>query len=64
VGVMEYFKALKIEEAKTLIKESELNFTEISEKLSYASIHYFSRHFKRATGMNPSQFASSVKIMI
>lgn len=64
VGVMEYFKALKIEEAKTLIKESELNFTEISEKLSYASIHYFSRHFKRATGMNPSQYASSVKIMI
>lgn len=64
VGVMEYFKTLKIEAAKTLIKESELNFTEISDKLSYASIHYFSRHFKRVTGMNPSQYASSVKVML
>jgi len=61
-GVMEYFRNLKIEEAKKYIREDNLNFTEIAEKLGYNSIHYFSRHFKKATGMTPSEYASSVKI--
>jgi AraC-like DNA-binding protein len=62
MGVMEYYRSLKHEEAKTLIREGQLNFTEIADKLSYASIHNFSRHFKRVTGMTPSQYALSVKV--
>lgn len=63
-GVMEYYNNLKIDKAKTMIRESDYNFTEISELLGYSSIHYFSRHFKKATGMTPSQYASSIKVMI
>lgn len=63
-GVMEYYKSLKIDEAKRLIRETELNFTQISEKLSYSSIHYFSRQFKKATGMTPSEYVYSVKSVI
>ena len=63
-GVMEYYKSLKIEEAKKFIREEHFNFTEIAEKLGYASIHYFSRHFKNATGMTPSEYASSVKVKL
>lgn len=63
-SVIEFYKSLKIEEAKKLIREGQLNFTEIAEKLSYSSIHYFSRHFKKATGMTPTEYASSVKIKL
>lgn len=63
-GVMEYFKNLKIEEAKKMIREGEYNFTEIAYKLGYSSIHYFSRYFKKVTGMTPSEYACSVKVKI
>ncbi|MEN6314619.1 MAG: AraC family transcriptional regulator [Clostridiaceae bacterium] len=64
MSVMEYYKKLKIEEAKKMIREGEHNFTQIADMLGYTSIHYFSRHFKKATDMTPSQYASSVKIKI
>ena len=60
-GVMEYCKQLKFEEAKTLIREHKYNFTEIAAKLGYASIHYFSREFKKNAGMSPSEYARTVQ---
>lgn len=61
-GVMEFYKKMKIEEAKIMIREGTHNFTEIADIMGYTSIHYFSRHFKKATGMTPSQYASSIKL--
>lgn len=62
-GAMEYFGAIKIEAAKRMIREGKHNFTEIAALLGYNSIHYFSRHFKKVTGMTPSEYASSVKVL-
>ena len=62
-GAMEYFGNLKIRKAKELIREGEHNFTEIAALLGYNSIHYFSRHFKKVTGMTPSEYAGSVKVL-
>ncbi len=62
-GAMEYFGTLKIARAKELIREGRHNFTEIAALLGYNSIHYFSRHFKKVTGMTPSEYASSVKVL-
>lgn len=64
MSVMEYYKKLKIDEAKKMIREGEYNFTQIADLLGYTSIHYFSRHFKKATEMTPSEYAYSVKIKI
>lgn len=64
MSVMEYYKNLKIEKAKRMIREGDHNFTQIADLLGYTSIHYFSRHFKKATDMTPSQYASSIKIKI
>lgn len=64
MGVIEYFSKMKINAAKHMIRDGLLNFTQISEQLGYASIHYFSRQFKRITGMTPSDYASSVKAMM
>lgn len=61
VSVIEYFTYLKIQEAKELIRTQRMNFTEISDALGYSSIHYFSRQFKKVTGMTPTEYASSIK---
>ncbi len=63
-GVMEYTRKIKIEEAKKMIREGSNNFTQIADNLSFGSIHYFSTYFKKATGMTPSQYATSVKMKI
>ncbi|NCB64096.1 MAG: AraC family transcriptional regulator [Clostridia bacterium] len=62
-GAMEYFGALKIESAKRMIREGGGNFTEIAGALGYGSIYYFSRSFKKVTGMTPSEYAASVKLL-
>lgn len=60
-GIMEYFGRCKIDAAKELIREKNLNFSGIASKLGYNTVQYFSRHFKSVTGMTPSQYASSVQ---
>lgn len=60
-GAMQHFQRIKIDRAKEMIREKKYNFSEISERLAFSSIHYFSRRFKAITGMTPSEYASSVK---
>ncbi len=62
-GAMEYFGKMKIEQSKVMMREGKYNFTEISTALGYNSIHYFSRHFKKVTGMTPSEYTSSIKVL-
>ncbi len=62
-GVIEFFSSMKIELAKQLIREQQLNFTQISDFLGYSTIHYFSRQFKKISGMTPTEYAMSVKAM-
>ena len=59
--ILEYILMKKIREAKKLIREGNLNFTQISDKLSFENSHYFSRVFKRITKMTPSDYKKSVK---
>ena len=56
---MAYFTSLKIIRAKRLIRESSLNFTQIAEELGFHTVHYFSKRFRAATGMTPSDYARS-----
>lgn len=60
-GVMEYYRALKINQAKILLRESSGNITQIADSLGYTSVQYFSRHFKQATGMTPREYTLSVQ---
>lgn len=60
-SVMHYFKKIKIERAKELIKKDSLSFTQISQLLGYDSIHYFSRQFKRIEGISPTEYKSNLK---
>lgn len=60
-GVIDYFSLMKINAAKQMIRTKKLNFSQIADKLGYASIHYFSRQFKNLTGMTPSEYSASIK---
>lgn len=60
-GVLEYWNRLKIDKAKELIRQNSNNLTEISEMLGYNSLHYFSRQFKKTTGMTPSEYAKVLR---
>ena len=46
-----------------MIRREDGNFTEIATRLGYQSIYYFSRHFKKVTGMTPSEYASGVRAL-
>ena len=46
----------KIEYAKQLILNTELNLTEIAFKLNYSSVAYLSTQFKNTTGITPTSF--------
>ena len=53
------FISLKIDEAKKLITETSMNVTQIAEKLGFTSVHYFSKLFKKKTGLTPTEYARS-----
>lgn len=51
--IMNYYLELKISEAKKLLRENELSVREISEKLAFSAPDYFTKTFKRVTGLTP-----------
>ena len=55
-GAMEFFNRLKIEKAKELIRTRQFTFSQIADQLGYSSIHYFSRQFKKITGIAPCEY--------
>lgn len=57
-----YAMQLKIDEAKRLIRETDLNLSQISTRLSFENPQYFSRVFKRVTGMTPTEFRNRANV--
>ncbi|MEG7530343.1 MAG: helix-turn-helix domain-containing protein [Hungatella sp.] len=60
-GVIECFIQLKMDYAKQLIRNRQMNYTQIADYLGYTSVHYFSRQFKKETGMTPTEYSASIK---
>ncbi len=58
--IMDYYTRLKIKEAKDMIREGDLNFSQIAVQLSFDNPQYFSRTFKRIAGMTPKEYKNSV----
>ena len=63
-GVIEYYNRCKMDRAKKLIREGNMNFTNISETLKFVSVQYFTRAFRNHTGMTPSAYKHSVFSMM
>lgn len=54
--IEQFYLTHKIEKVKELLVYGELNLTEIAWKLHYSSVAHLSNHFKKKTGLTPSQF--------
>lgn len=52
----EYLQKRRISLAKTLLRNTVMQITEISASLGYYDIHYFSASFKKRTGTTPTQY--------
>lgn len=56
MAFIEYLTLVKMERAKMLIRSDNLRAYEIAEKLGFKDIEYFSKLFKKYTGMTPTEF--------
>ena len=57
----EYIRRIKLQQSKQMIREGQMNFTQIAESLQYSTVHHFSRQFKQMFGMTPTEYAKSVR---
>lgn len=57
----DYIRRTKLQESKQLIREGNMNFTEIAAALQYSTVHHFSRQFKEKFGITPSEYAKSIR---
>ena len=54
--VLDYLTNRRIEESKVLMRESLLSIKEIAARVGYGDQNYFSRVFRRMTGVTPSAY--------
>ena len=58
-----YITNIRIDKAKDLLNGGAESISKIAEAVGYKDVYYFSKVFKRVTGMTPSAYARSVNIM-
>lgn len=51
--IMQYYLELKINQAKIYLRETDLSVREIADKLAFNAPNYFTKTFKRITGLAP-----------
>lgn len=59
--VTEYINDKKLKLAKDKILKTTKTFTEIAEELNFETIHYFTRFFKKMTGLSPKEYRKNQK---
>lgn len=56
MGIAEYIRKKRIEQAKKLLEENEDKICEISTKVGISDYNYFSKMFKKETGFSPRNY--------
>jgi len=61
-SIHEFLQRARLDQARQLLCDDRLAIKEVSARLSFSSEFYFSRFFRKNTGMSPRQFRESIKI--
>ena len=56
IGISEYVTQQKIQLSKELLKEGKMKIYEIADLLGFESAFYFSKVFKKVTGLSPKDY--------
>lgn len=59
-GFVEYITEARITAAKEMLEDGDLKVYEIAEKLGFESSFYFSKVFKKVTGLSPREYQQSL----
>lgn len=62
MGILNYVNKLKIHQATKLLIETNLNISQIADKLGYQNVYYFSRVFKKFMGVSPSEYIKQIYV--
>ena len=60
--IEKYLLKCKIDKVKELIRYQKFSIKEIAYLLDYNSLPHLSNHFKRETGITPSQFKKNISL--
>ena len=60
-SIMAYFAEMRISKAKELMAKTDMSLTQISEYLDFDTVQYFSKSFKKVTGVSPSHYVEYLK---
>ncbi len=56
MGIAEYVRDLRLEEAKNLLKTTDFPITEVAQRVGFDDYNYFSRVFKKETGYSARKY--------
>lgn len=59
--IIGYINKLRIKKAKSLMREGDLNLTQLSSLVGFSSIHYFSKTFKALEHKSPTEYINTIK---
>lgn len=63
ISIMDYVLQLRMNEARKLLKDSDLQIDEISDKIGYTDSSYFTKVFRKSEGVTPSQYRQTHKVL-
>lgn len=61
MGIAEYIRILRMEEAQRLLRDSDLSITQIADDVGFEDYNYFCRVFKKETGYSAKKYREQFK---
>lgn len=59
-----YMTSRKIDKAKEMLRCTSLTMTQIADTLGFSDSYYFSRQFKKHTGLNPTEYRKQMTVTV